>query len=137
MNCVEFLDVLFACAKLGAILQPLNWRLSPAELGALLADAEPSVLVFGPEFRAQVDTVRARASFVKHWLCLAEPGPGHVLVRVAEDGYSGIGEGWLEEVDVIEARARFLAHGAGAQAWRHVGDGYTLLPPYEPSTDVH
>lgn len=63
--------------------------------------------------------------------------PPILLVRVAEDGYSGIGEGWLEEVDVIEARARFLAHGAGAQAWRHVGDGYTLLPPYEPSTDVH
>ena len=75
-NCVEFLDLVFACAKLGAILQPLNWRLSPAELGALLSDAEPSVLVFGPEFRSQVDTVRARASFVRHWLCLAAPGPG-------------------------------------------------------------
>ncbi|QSQ21186.1 long-chain fatty acid--CoA ligase [Pyxidicoccus parkwayensis] len=74
-NCVEFLDLVFACAKLGAILQPLNWRLSPAELSALLADAEPSVVVFGSEFRAPVDTVRARASFVRHWVCLAPPGP--------------------------------------------------------------
>jgi fatty-acyl-CoA synthase len=75
-NCVEFLDLLFACAKLGAILQPLNWRLSPAELAGLLADAEPTVLVFGPEFRGPVDTVRTRALFVKHWLALAAPGPG-------------------------------------------------------------
>ena len=29
LNCVEFLDVWFACGKLGAIMQPLNWRLTP------------------------------------------------------------------------------------------------------------
>lgn len=75
-NCVEFLDLVFACAKLGAILQPLNWRLSPAELTALLADAEPTVLVYGPEFRAQVDSVRARSPFVRHWLCLGSAAPG-------------------------------------------------------------
>jgi len=27
LNCVEFLEIYFACAKLGAILVPLNWRL--------------------------------------------------------------------------------------------------------------
>ncbi|AEI63429.1 acyl-CoA synthetase [Corallococcus macrosporus] len=75
-NCVEFLDLFFACAKLGAILQPLNWRLSASELGGLLADAAPSVLVFGPEFRAQVEAVRPDVSFVRHWLSLAAPGQG-------------------------------------------------------------
>jgi fatty-acyl-CoA synthase len=75
-NRVESLDLLFACAKLGAILQPLNWRLSPAELSALLADAEPSVLVFGPELRAAVDLVRSQAPFVRHWVSLTQPGPG-------------------------------------------------------------
>jgi len=34
-NCVEYLDLWFACGKLGAILQTLNWRLAPAELDAL------------------------------------------------------------------------------------------------------
>ena len=74
-NCVEFLDLFFACAKLGAVLQPLNWRLSATELGGLLADAEPAVFAFGPEFRAQVEAVRSGASFVRHWLSLAAPGP--------------------------------------------------------------
>jgi fatty-acyl-CoA synthase len=59
MNCTEYLDLLFACAKLGAILQPLNWRLSPPELSALLHDAEPSVLVLGPDFQSQLDAVRS------------------------------------------------------------------------------
>jgi fatty-acyl-CoA synthase len=34
-----------ACARLEAIFLPLNWRLSAAELGILLADAEPALLI--------------------------------------------------------------------------------------------
>lgn len=70
MNCTEFLDLLFACAKLGAILQPLNWRLSPSELSALLADAEPAVLVHGSDFQSQVQAVRPLARAVRHFVHL-------------------------------------------------------------------
>jgi hypothetical protein len=63
--------------------------------------------------------------------------PPILLVRMTEDGYEGIGEGWIDQAERIEARARFLAHEAGARAWRHVGDGYTLLRPYQSITDVH
>ena len=31
-NCVEYVEIIMAAAKLGAILVPLNWRLSPTEL---------------------------------------------------------------------------------------------------------
>lgn len=34
-----------ACARLGAMYVPLNWRLSPAEIAALIADAEPALIV--------------------------------------------------------------------------------------------
>jgi fatty-acyl-CoA synthase len=57
-NCTELLDLLFACAKLGAIFQPLNWRLSVAELAALVADAAPRVLVYGPELRGAAQALR-------------------------------------------------------------------------------
>ena len=63
--------------------------------------------------------------------------PPILLVRVTEEGFEGIGEGWIDQADRIEARSRVLAHQAGAQAWRHVGDGYTLIPPAPPSKDVH
>ncbi len=72
MNCVEYLDLLFACAKLGAILQPLNWRLSPEELKGLLADAEPVVLVYGPDFRTQVEAVRSQARSVRQVVALED-----------------------------------------------------------------
>jgi fatty-acyl-CoA synthase len=34
-----------ACARIGAIFTPLNWRLSPVEIAALVADFEPSLVV--------------------------------------------------------------------------------------------
>jgi len=46
-NRIEFFDLLFGCAKLGAVLVPLNWRMPPAELDLLVADAEPVVLLYG------------------------------------------------------------------------------------------
>jgi len=46
-NRIEFFELLFGCAKLGAILVPLNWRMPPAELDGLIADAEPSLLFYG------------------------------------------------------------------------------------------
>ena len=48
-NRVQFFEILFGCAKLGAILVPLNWRMPAAELGKLVEDAEPSLLFFGSE----------------------------------------------------------------------------------------
>jgi len=48
-NRVEFFEIMFACAKLGAILVPLNWRSPAAELAALIADCSAKLLVFGAE----------------------------------------------------------------------------------------
>jgi len=63
--------------------------------------------------------------------------PPILLVRVTEDGFGGIAEGYLEQADQLEGRARFLAHEAKARAWRLVGESYALLPPYESAKDVH
>lgn len=48
-NRIEFFEIMFACAKLGAILVPLNWRAPAAELSLLLADCTPKALVYGAE----------------------------------------------------------------------------------------
>ena len=44
-NRPEILILHFACARMGAILVPLNWRLSRVELEAILLDCAPDVLV--------------------------------------------------------------------------------------------
>jgi fatty-acyl-CoA synthase len=48
-NRAAFFELLFACARLGAILVPLNWRMPPAELDGLVADSAPVLLIHGSE----------------------------------------------------------------------------------------
>ena len=48
-NRIEFFELLFACAKLGAVLVPLNWRMPAAELVPLVMEAAPVFLFFGDE----------------------------------------------------------------------------------------
>lgn len=49
-NCLEYLDLLFACQKSGLILQALNWRLTAGELEKLIENATPRILVYSAEF---------------------------------------------------------------------------------------
>jgi fatty-acyl-CoA synthase len=51
-NRAAFFELLFGCARIGAILVPLNWRMPPAELDALVADASPALLFVGGEDEA-------------------------------------------------------------------------------------
>ncbi|HEU0135066.1 MAG TPA: AMP-binding protein, partial [Allosphingosinicella sp.] len=58
-NRIAFFEALFACAKLGAILVPLNWRMPPAELDPLLDHCDPRLLLHGGEDRATVRRLAA------------------------------------------------------------------------------
>ncbi len=51
-NRVEFIALLFACVRIGALLVPLNWRLSAAELARVIGDAEPKVMLGEDRYRA-------------------------------------------------------------------------------------
>ncbi|RME63662.1 MAG: long-chain fatty acid--CoA ligase, partial [Alphaproteobacteria bacterium] len=51
-NRIAFFELLFACAKRGAVMVPLNWRMPVAELAGLLADCTPRALFYGREDEA-------------------------------------------------------------------------------------
>ena len=46
----EVVELLFAAAKIGAVIVPLNWRLATSELARILADARPPVFVAGAAY---------------------------------------------------------------------------------------
>ncbi len=48
-NTGEHVALMFACAKAGAILHPISWRLAPAEIAYQLDDAEPAVFLVEDE----------------------------------------------------------------------------------------
>lgn len=53
------LEILLGAAKAGVVVSYLSWRLAPAEVQAILADAEPRVLFLGPDFAAQAGQLTA------------------------------------------------------------------------------
>jgi fatty-acyl-CoA synthase len=69
-NRVEYLDTLFACNKLGAILQVLNWRLTPRELASIINDATPRVLLYSGEFTSQMDVLYPQLPSVERFVGL-------------------------------------------------------------------
>jgi len=54
-NCPEFFELLFAAAKLGAVLVAVNWRLTPSEMAFIVNDSTAKVLVLGAEVVEQLD----------------------------------------------------------------------------------
>ncbi len=50
-NRPEYFELLFGAARAGAVLVVLNWRLAPPEIAAILADAEPALVLVGAEER--------------------------------------------------------------------------------------
>jgi fatty-acyl-CoA synthase len=58
LNKPMFLFALFASARLGAIFEPLNFRLSAPEVAANVGDADVSVLIADAQHRAPIDGAR-------------------------------------------------------------------------------
>ncbi len=57
-NRLAQVDLYFAVAKLGAILVPINWRLTPDEVAYVLGNAKPVVLAWGADVAETVAALR-------------------------------------------------------------------------------
>jgi len=53
-----FFELQFACSKIGAILVPLNWRLTSPELSYILRDCNPELLVFDSFFKNVIQEIK-------------------------------------------------------------------------------
>jgi indoleacetate---CoA ligase len=69
-NHPEMLALLFACARLRAILLPLNWRLTAAEHARVIADAKPRLVLVTPDFLGHAQALRG-GSPTARWAALA------------------------------------------------------------------
>jgi len=88
-NCHRLFECLLACARLGAIFSPLNWRWGTEELSSAIADAAPRVVVWQP-------------------LGVASPGEQRDAVWIRHD---------TEDADGYEARLAAVASSdSGARA---------------------
>ncbi|MCS6932822.1 MAG: AMP-binding protein [Acetobacteraceae bacterium] len=88
LNRPEYLVALFACARLGAMLLPLNWRLAPAELGWIAGDAAPRAIL-------------AEAAFASGLAAMREAAPGAAVLPLEDPGALA-GEGPAPEAGSAE-----------------------------------
>jgi long-chain acyl-CoA synthetase len=112
VNEPEFFEVMLGCTKIGATVAPINVRLTPAEIGQIVADAQAPVLVLGHRFAALAEPVREAAAGVRRVVVTGDPyeawidacddadpsysgGPEDVVLQLHTSGTTGLPKGVL------------------------------------------
>ena len=100
-NSPEHVALMFACAKAGAILHPISWRLAPAEVAFQLDDAGSAALWVEDEHRALADAalslaaVSPRTELQPSNSLLQAPGDEDGLFLIYTSGTTGKPKGAL------------------------------------------
>ncbi|WP_405017535.1 fatty acid--CoA ligase [Kitasatospora sp. NBC_00070] len=71
----HYYEIALACAKAGAVLVPVNWRLTSGEAEHILRDSGAELLFVEEAFRPLVDRIRAELPSLWSVVPLAAPGP--------------------------------------------------------------
>jgi acyl-CoA synthetase (AMP-forming)/AMP-acid ligase II len=69
----QYLEIYFACAKLGIVTVGLNFRLSSQEIASLINNAEPVLLFVGDGFIESAESLRPELKTIKKYVSLNKP----------------------------------------------------------------
>src|SRR6185312_465187 len=133
-NTTDTFEVQFACARLGAIFVPLNWRLATPELRAILRDCTPRALIYDEEFADRAREL-AHAADVPHAL---PRGAGDSVYERAIGGTPRLTQNirvTLDDVSTIlytsgttgMPKGAIITHGMNV--WNTVNCGTALISP--------
>lgn len=104
LNGRDVLETYLALLKLGAVLVPLNVRMTPSELEYLVRHSESRYVVHGPQFRDVIQKIKASLPQVEAWVgcevadgsvpdlnqLMMEQGGEDPMVDVGEDDLASI-----------------------------------------------
>ncbi|MEO7128014.1 MAG: AMP-binding protein, partial [Rhodoferax sp.] len=136
LNQADQIVLLFALARLGAMLAPLNYRLAPPEWSAILADCTPHCIVHDAHWAAAATTLAHQHEIAAHALeALAAPGAtlsetppapaGAPVLLVYTSGTTGQPKGALHTQSNLMAN---VAAACAVQALATTDTVVTVLP---------
>ncbi|MFD1587822.1 long-chain-fatty-acid--CoA ligase [Halorientalis brevis] len=101
-NGSEILLTVFACAKLGAVFNPLNYRLPAGEVEYILNDADSRVVVYEADTREAVHGARDALDTVEDYVYIDEDTPAfaHDFYPLLDDASGDRPDTVVEEDDV-------------------------------------
>jgi long-chain acyl-CoA synthetase len=135
----EIVELLFATSKIGAVTVPLNWRLAPAELERIVADAGCGVLIAGPGYvevaRAigeavpqDLEIIDVGADYERRLEAQSDTDPGHrgaasdPAVQMYTSGTTGLPKG------VMTTQRNLAAAFLSAELWSFDSGSVSLTP---------
>jgi long-chain acyl-CoA synthetase len=130
----EVIELLFAVAKIGAVIVPLNWRLSPRELAGVLVDAQAPLLIADTAYRQTAEGLAPQALRIvdddyEDWLRghdAVDPGgcgePGDIVVQMYTSGTTGVPKG------VLTTHRNLAAAATTSSCWAFDADTVSLTP---------
>lgn len=101
-NCPEFIELYLACARLGAIFVPLNFRLAVPEVDYLIKHCRPRLLVYSRRFQATIDGLDLEAY-----------KPPLYVALVGESSENGRILHYLAETCAFDGQAPFVTPSLG------------------------
>ncbi|MEK5520702.1 fatty acid--CoA ligase [Heyndrickxia sp. FSL W8-0423] len=66
-NNEELATAVFACAKIGAVINPINFRLMSEEVAYILDDAKPKVVLFEQALASTITSIESRYPHISFW----------------------------------------------------------------------
>jgi acyl-CoA synthetase (AMP-forming)/AMP-acid ligase II len=74
-NSIEYMEIYYACARVGMIAQPVNWRLGTDEMVRILEDGSPSVVIYSDDYSDQAAQLKSKVD-ITHWLGFGDTSDG-------------------------------------------------------------
>jgi long-chain acyl-CoA synthetase len=111
-NCIEYFEIFFGCALMGAVPVAVNWRLATPEIATIIEDSGAQITFFGPDYAPQAEEMAASGRSAGTWVALDgldawldaneeadppdpgfEPGPDDVVTQLYTSGTTGLPKG--------------------------------------------
>ncbi|MDY6881208.1 MAG: long-chain-fatty-acid--CoA ligase [Desulfatiglans sp.] len=135
VNCNQYIEIYFACAKLGAIFVPMNFRAKSDELGYMISNAEPKVLFVGNRYIEMVDGLLIQSPAVRECVSIDEKSAGKpfyedlITSSSSEEVINDIGD---EDITILMFTAGTTGRPKGVPL-RHSGFAGYILGNVEPA----